>query len=73
MTVEPTWASTERDSPDASTNVIFGIEQSNSLEHRVTPQGRVNVAGERRLYRAPLDRASVEAPKGHSEHRLRSA
>jgi hypothetical protein len=68
MTVEPPCASTERDSPDASTNMIFGIEQSNSLGYRVTPQGRVNIAGERRLYRAPLDRASAEGPKEHSEH-----
>ncbi len=37
MTVAPTCASTDRDSPDAEMNVIFGIEQSDSLEYRVTP------------------------------------
>jgi hypothetical protein len=73
MTVEPTCASTDRASPDASVNVIFGIEQNDSLEYRVTPQGRVDFAGNRRLYRARLHRASAEAPKGHSEHRMRLA
>jgi hypothetical protein len=37
MTVAPTCASTERDCPVASMKVIFAIEQSNSLEYRVTP------------------------------------
>jgi hypothetical protein len=37
MTVAPTCASTERDCPVASMKVIFAIEQSYSLEYRVTP------------------------------------
>jgi hypothetical protein len=37
MTVAPTCASTERDCPAASMKVIFAIEQSDSLEYRVTP------------------------------------
>src|ERR1700722_6825807 len=65
MTVAPTCASTERDCPVASMKVIFAIEQSDSLEYRVTPLGRVNSVGERRLYRACLHRASRSAPKGH--------
>jgi hypothetical protein len=47
--------------------VIFAIEQSDSLEYRVTPRKRVNSVGERRLYRACLHRASTAAPKGHAE------
>src|ERR1700744_6068331 len=65
MTVAPTCASTDRDCPDASMNVIFAIEQSGSLEYRVPPRGRVNSGGERRLYRARLHRASAATPKGH--------
>jgi hypothetical protein len=38
--------------------VIFAIEQSDSLEYRVTPRKRVNSVGERRLYRGRLHRAS---------------
>jgi hypothetical protein len=56
MTVEPTWASTVRDSPVASMKVIFAIEQSDSLECRVTPRKRVNSVGDRR-YR---ERAYIE-------------
>jgi hypothetical protein len=51
-------------------NVIFGIEQNDSLEYRVTPRGRVDFASDRRLYRARLHRASAGALKGHSECRL---
>src|SRR5271167_2810802 len=67
MTVAPTCASTVRDCPVASMKVIFAIEQSDSLEYRVTPRKRVNSVGERRLYRARLHRASTAAPKGHGK------